>query len=364
MGMSPVGFYDLRDADPTPLPIVSTAFRPVDRAELARNPFRVFTSVLVPEDRRFFDADLQARVQQFVDQRALFPPELLELADGAAADGGLDSDLAERFVDLATAAFALSSEPIDRAWYDELSAVSGVAADIAGVASTHINHLTPRVLDIDLLYRRMQQRGVEMIDEIQGPPRWDGPDVLLRQTSFRALAEPRLMRETDGRVAPGELRVRFGEVEARGIALTPAGRDVVDPLPPDPAAWSAAMPGTERELARDGLAWFTAAVTTGAPELARAGRRAPDDADDLVDEGWVSLEPVVYEDFLPRSAAGIFHSNLTADGSADTTADGIERDVEWLAGALGRDVHDPMRLYGDQVEESWAQVRAALGTMP
>ena len=70
-----------------------------------------------------------------------------------------------------------------------------------------------------MLYRRMQQRGVEMIDEIQGPPRWDGPDVLLRQTSFRALAEPRLMREADGTVAPGELRVRFGEVEARGIAL-------------------------------------------------------------------------------------------------------------------------------------------------
>jgi uncharacterized glyoxalase superfamily metalloenzyme YdcJ len=364
MGMSPVGFYDLRDADPTPLPIVSTAFRPVDRGELARNPFRVFTSVLVPEDRRFFDADLQARVQRFVDRRALFPPELLELADSAAADGGLAGDRAERFVDLATAAFALSSDPIDRAWYDELSAVSGVAADIAGVASTHVNHLTPRVLDIDLLYRRMQQRGVEMIDEIQGPPRWDGPDVLLRQTSFRALAEPRLMRETDGRVAPGELRVRFGEVEARGIALTPAGREVVDRLTPDPAAWCAAMPGTERELARAGLAWFTAAVAAGTPELARAGRRAPGDSDDLVDEGWVSLEPVVYEDFLPRSAAGIFHSNLTDDGSADATMDGVERDVEWLAGALGRDVHDPMRLYRDQVEESWSQVRAALGTMP
>ena len=37
-----------------------------------------------------------------------------------------------------------------------------------------------------------------MIDEIQGPPRWDGPDVLLRQTSFRALAEPRRFRAADG----------------------------------------------------------------------------------------------------------------------------------------------------------------------
>ena len=64
MGMHPVGCYDLRDAEPAPLPVVSTAFRPVDRDELARNPFRVFTSLLVPEDRRFFEADLQARVQR------------------------------------------------------------------------------------------------------------------------------------------------------------------------------------------------------------------------------------------------------------------------------------------------------------
>ena len=32
---------------------------------------------------------------------------------------------------------------------------------------------------------------------------------------------------------------------------------------------------------------------------------------DLVDAGWRSPEPIVYEDFLPRSAAGIFQSNLT-----------------------------------------------------
>ena len=51
-----------------------------------------------------------------------------------------------------------------------------------------------------------------MIDEIQGPPRWDGPDVLLRQTSFRALAEPRLFREADGSVSA---RARCGCASAR-----------------------------------------------------------------------------------------------------------------------------------------------------
>ena len=361
MGMHPVGCYDLRDADPAPLPVVSTAFRPVDPAELSANPFRVFTSVLVPEDPRFFDADLGVRVAAFLAARELFPPELLDLADRAAADGGLPADDAERFLALATAAFALSREPVDRAWYGELTRVSAVAADIAGVRSTHVNHLTPRVLDIDLLYARMQERGITMIDEIQGPPRWPGPDLLLRQTSFRALAEPRPVRAEDGTVVPGELRVRFGEVEARGIAVTPAGRDLVDPLPADPGAWAAAVPSTERDLARAGLAWFTAAPGGRADELTRAGRRPPRDRDALVDEGWVRLAPVVYEDFLPRSAAGIFRSNLSDDGRADRTAEGVRRDADWLTGALGRPLHDPMDLYREQVEKSWVTTLSGLG---
>jgi hypothetical protein len=36
----------------------------------------------------------------------------------------------------------------------------------------------------------------------------------------------------------------------------------------------------------------------------------------------VQLDPVVYEDFLPRSAAGIFRSNLAADGSSDRSGRG------------------------------------------
>ncbi|RYJ04851.1 MAG: VOC family protein, partial [Actinomycetales bacterium] len=224
-GMEPVGFYDLREATP-PVPVISTAFRPVDRAELAENPFRVFTSLLVVDDRRFFDAETEAELREFLGARTLFPDELLDLADAMASEHELHLDDAERFLELATAAFALSPEPVDRAWYERLEAISSVAADIGGVASTHINHLTPRVLDIDELYRRMSERGIEMIDRIQGPARRpEGAlDVLLRQTSFRALAEPRRFREADGSVVEGHLRVRFGEVEARAVALTPKGR--------------------------------------------------------------------------------------------------------------------------------------------
>ena len=58
--MYPVGFYDLRDASKSSVPVVSTAFRPVDPDELAKNPFRVFTSMLANDDRRFFDAETAA----------------------------------------------------------------------------------------------------------------------------------------------------------------------------------------------------------------------------------------------------------------------------------------------------------------
>jgi uncharacterized glyoxalase superfamily metalloenzyme YdcJ len=72
MGMYPVGFYDLREVAASAVPVVSTAFRPVDDGELARSPFRVFASMLVPSDRRFFTADLQRRLETFLRSRHLF----------------------------------------------------------------------------------------------------------------------------------------------------------------------------------------------------------------------------------------------------------------------------------------------------
>jgi uncharacterized glyoxalase superfamily metalloenzyme YdcJ len=365
MGMYPVGFYDLREAAASSVPVVSTAFRPIDSDELAHNPFRVFTSLLVSSDRRFFTADLQRRLENFLAKRRLFPTELLVLADRAVAHNGLDFGDAEMFLTLATTALALTNEAVDRSWYTELEQVSSVAADIGGVASTHINHLTPRVLDIDDLYTRMQGRGIEMIDTIQGPPRWAGPDLLLRQTSFRAMAEPRLFRESDGRVAKGTLRVRFGEVEARGIAATARGREVYDRLTVETEQavreaaasapvladqrteiaanlWNQRVPATELGLARHDLAYFTFEVSTANRRNGHApGRSLPE----LLEQGWVRPEPIVYEDFLPKSAAGIFQSNLTSDGQKDTTQSTTAVDAAWMEGVLNRTLHDPYELY-------------------
>ncbi|MBB2940716.1 putative glyoxalase superfamily metalloenzyme YdcJ [Actinoplanes lutulentus] len=359
LGMVPAGFYDLRDAYPQPIPVISTAFRPVETDELALNPFRVFTSMLVPQDRRFFSPDLEKRLLNFLDRRRLFPDELLGLADRAEAFGGLSDKDAARFLDLAAAAFALSPEPVDRAWYTELEKISGVAADIGGVTSTHINHLTPRVLDIDELYTGMQARGIAMIDEIQGPPRWHGPDVLLRQTSFRALAEPRAFREADGTISEGRLRVRFGEVEARGIALTPAGRGLYDDLVADidqqvaagaarqeiaPEVWAAGLPDSEIELAKRGLAFFTFSAHGDFDRSLSLSA--------LLDGGFLTAQPIVYEDFLPRSAAGIFASNLTDAGAMDASQGGAPRDREWLADVIGRPIRVPEEIYAAQQEES------------
>lgn len=373
-GMFPTGFYDLRDAQPNPVPVVSTAFRPIDPKELAINPFRVFTSMLVPQDRRFFDEEVEARLVAFLGSRTLFPDELLDLADRAEADGGVDEVAADRLVELATAAFELSSDPVDRAWYETLHEISSVAADIGGVGSTHINHLTPRVLDIDALYARMQARGIEMIDQIQGPPRWGGPDMLLRQTSFRALAEARTFREVDGTLTSGDLRVRFGEVEARGIALTPAGRQLYDRLvaevdaatAADPGAtrqqhaarvWEQSLPITERDLAVRDLAFFTFHVAPDVPEGTPLGHRLVD----LLETGWITAEPIVYEDFLPRSAAGIFASNLSSDGLVDLSQGEAVRDAAWMAEAIGREVHVPEELYARERARSLELVAAELG---
>jgi Domain of unknown function (DUF1338) len=89
----------LRDAHPAPIPVISTAFRPITRTELAVNPFRVFTSMLVPEDRRFFDQDLEARLKTFLSRRQLFSPELLDLADQATSYGELPGTDAARFLE-------------------------------------------------------------------------------------------------------------------------------------------------------------------------------------------------------------------------------------------------------------------------
>lgn len=376
VGMAPVGFYDLRDSPGDPVPVVATAFRPIDAEELAHNPFRVFTSMLTPGDRRFFDRDLEQQIHTFLAQRRLFPDELLKLADRSIIEGGLPPARAAEFLALLRRSLALSREPVDRDWYGQLAAISSVAADIAGTTRTHINHLTPRVLDIDALYTAMTDRGVTMIDRIQGPPRWDGPDVLLRQTSFRALDEARLYRLPGGKTVLGSVRVRFGEVESRGIALTSDGRGLYDRMitgvderqrSEDGSyaeiareVWQANLPTTEEELAASNLAFFRYTPTRNSNRSAGT----PAGLADLLAAGLVELQPIVYEDFLPRSAAGIFASNLAGATKVNAEETVQQLDQDWLAGAIGADVIDPISQYARQRDASIAACASKLGIDP
>jgi uncharacterized glyoxalase superfamily metalloenzyme YdcJ len=161
-------------------------------------------------------------------------------------------------------------------------------------------------------------------------------------------------------VHQSSLRVRFGEVEARGIALTAAGRALYDELRAEGAGaerWNERFPVTERELASADLAFFTYEPVRDRP---LDDTSPPAGVSALLEGGWITAHPIVYEDFLPASAAGIFQSNLGDSGSHDTTEAGADLDAGWMAGVLGRELADPIALYAAEREQSLDAVRHAL----
>ena len=109
------------------------------------------------------------------------------------------------------------------------------------------------------------------------------------------------------------------------------------------------MPGSEQELATEALAYFTSRLD---PDRPRDGSRPPTGISDLLTQGWVRADPIVYEDFLPRSAAGIFQSNLSDEGTRDDAVTGTRRDAGWLSDVMGVQVADPTALYAAQQQAS------------
>ena len=350
MGMEPVGYYDLT---PVGIPVHSTAFRPGTAAGLAHSPFRLFTSLLRLES--IPDPALRAEAAAILARRTIVPPATMALVDRAEAAGGLTGPEAEAFVSAVLEVFRWQGEArVDAETYARLLGAHRLVADIVAFGGPHINHLTPTTADIDALQAAMAVHGLPHKASIEGPPRRRLP-ILLRQTSFSALSEP--FRPV-GAAAEATLRhtARFGEVEQRGAALTPAGRALYDEcLAAAPGGEPfAAFPETFVELHRAGLAYaryvpLGRAVTGGAISLAAA-----------LEQGLIRAEPILYEDFLPVSAAGIFRSNLGAGdpdgaGNAGSTASQAE-----LEAALGRPVLDPFALYQAIEDESRAAALAAV----
>jgi uncharacterized glyoxalase superfamily metalloenzyme YdcJ len=220
MGMFPVSYYDLSQAG---VPVHSTAFRPVDDAALARNPFRIFTSLL----RLELIANVELR-QRGGDPRPAryFYPRCRELIAVHEEQGHFSPAQAREFVREALETFRWHSHAtVDADTYHALHNEHRLIADVVCFPGCHINHLTPRTLDIDRVQALMPECGIVPKALIEGPPRREVP-ILLRQTSFKALEEPVVFAGEH----QGTHSARFGEIEQRGIALTPKGRALYDRL--------------------------------------------------------------------------------------------------------------------------------------
>ena len=371
MGMHPVGYYDLAVAG---IPVHSTAFRPIDEAALSKNPFRVFTSLLRLD--LIEDGALRAKATAILARRRIFTPKALELASLHEAQGGLTPAQAEHFIAQALETFRWHSEAtVDAATYAELAAEHRLIADIVCFKGPHINHLTPRTLDIDAVQAGMPAHGIAPKAVIEGPPQRRCP-ILLRQTSFKALEEDILFPEADGHV-PGRHTARFGEIEQRGAALTPKGRALYDALLADArksgsldaagtgasgymarlARHFSAFPDDWRTMRSEGLAFFRYSPTEKGLAAARAGQTGKD-IESLLSAGHAVCDPIVYEDFLPVSAAGIFQSNLGTDAQSDAAASGSKALFEK---ALGRPVLDEMELYRRMEMQSLQSTLGVLG---
>ncbi|MDC6668618.1 DUF1338 family protein, partial [Leclercia adecarboxylata] len=119
----------------------------------------------------------------------IFTDTALALIAQAERDGGLDEADARRFVIDALETFRWHGDAtVSLATYHALHDAHRLIADVVSFRGPHINHLTPRTLDIDAAQAGMLARGIDAKAVIEGPPPRRCP-ILLRQTSFKALEE-------------------------------------------------------------------------------------------------------------------------------------------------------------------------------
>lgn len=337
MGMVAVGYYDLSAAG---VPVHSTAFRATRAESLRRSPFRLFVSLLRLD--LVHDPALRAQASAILQRRRIVTPRALALIELFEAEGALDAAQAEEFIVEALQTFRWHGEAtVDAATYAALHAAHPLVADIVCFKGSHINHLTPRVLDIDAAQAAMRAHGLQAKPRIEGPPRRRCP-ILLRQTSFKALSEPIRFAAVQGTHA-----ARFGEIEQRGVALTRDGRALYDRLlaDADPDAFGA-FPDDHGTLRRDGLAFYRTLPVADLPLGAQS-------LDEAISAGSVRAEPILYEDFLPVSAAGIFRSNLAGHHEDVLPASPQQGALE---DALGCSILDPFALYEAQRAASAAAI--------
>lgn len=365
MGMYPVGYYDLSVAG---LPVHSTAFRPVEKEELALNPFRIFTSLLRTD---LLTDKVKELAITHLSKRNIFSDRAIELIAHFEKKGGLTEEETEEFITESLKTFRWHSEAsIDKESYETLLKFNGLVADIVSFKGPHINHLTPRTLDIEKLHKKMQDMGIDTIAEIQGPP--EGWPILLQQTSFKALDEETKFPDKNGNYQTGKHRARFGEIEQRHVALKPEGTALYDRLTAiaqekasslkkrGEAEYQKQYPEMLKEIFKEGfpakiheelrknnLAYFSYHLT----EKGKSAKIAKEKSvRQMVDEGLAVAIPITYEDFLPVSAAGIFKANL--DDKSGRLTEKQSSNQELFEQSLGGHVTDFHKLYQQEEDAS------------
>lgn len=369
MGMEPVGYYDLV---PAGVPVHSTAFRAVQADDLNQSPFRVFTSLLRLE--LIADEKLRQLAEQTLSQRQIFTEQALALTEKFEQQGALSAHDADCFVREVLETFRWHTQaPVTKELYDSLHEQHRLIADVVAFKGPHINHLTPRTLDIDLIQLGMINQGMAPKAVIEGPPRRKCP-ILLRQTSFKALEEQVAFQTAQGQEL-GTHTARFGEIEQRGVALTPKGRKLYDELlnktrhqlggaPTENNAQQymallaqnfMAFPDSYAELRQQKLAYFYYFAEVKADCSLQMSDST--DVEALIEQGLLHFEPIVYEDFLPVSAAGIFQSNLGEGSQTDYVS---VSNLAVFEQCLGRKVIDEIHLYEGIQQDSLKRAIAKL----
>ncbi|KAH6680941.1 DUF1338 domain protein [Halenospora varia] len=373
-GMHPVGYYDLSVVG---FPLHATAFRALNSESLAKNPFRVFTTLLRPD---LISTDIRSFAEAILTKRNIFTDRLISIIDHTEKGNSLiDSEADELLVEALKIFKWHSTATVSFEDYEHLNQEHPMLADIASFPSAHMNHLTPRTLDINMVQEVMVNRGIPAKESIEGPPRRKC-EILLRQTSFKALHESVKFYDDSGSLVNGSHTARFGEVEQRGAAVTRKGRDLYDKLlaeanasglkdTHDPAEQEEilqkafeAYPDDWSELRSQGLIFVRYQLTLQGLEAAREEQAAQRSRSlsRLVDMGFIKYEPITYEDFLPFSAAGIFTSNLR-NGTNQSSKQEIKGDRVGLERSLGARVADEFAMYEHMEQESIEECRKSLG---
>ncbi len=253
----------------------------------------------------------------------------------------------------------------------------------ATVSQVDIAHLVDALLETfkspEFALSNLKHAGFKEFTE--GPSQ-DTP-ILLRQDAYKALTEPVQFHSANGSVIHATHTARFGEIEERGYATTPKGRELYDRCleqadaardedsslaKRDFAAFEALyskpfapIPKRLPELLQQGLVYGHYSATEKG--IAARGGIDASDIHQLVRLGFAQVQGLRYEDFLPVSAAGIFASNLNQMGAKSTAAVKPVYTRAMFEEILGKPAIDSDAQYRKEHDESIAKTLAQLGLL-